>query len=64
MDKLKARVWHQCSFCGREVECRPLPHDEDYNSWKIWPIRLCAYCASIQDNIRQMIYSVQKQDGN
>ena len=61
----KLRLWNTCSFCGRKAEVRPhAPLDGSYLSWKIYPMRLCFYCAEIQHDIREMIEKVENPDGN
>lgn len=62
----KLRQWYKCSFCGRPSEVRPHAPllNDDWMNWKFFPIRLCFYCASIQENVREMCISVFKKDGN
>ena len=62
----RLRRWYTCSFCGRPSECRPHAPlvDDDWFNWKILPIRLCFYCAGLQDMVRQLCVSVKKEDGN
>jgi hypothetical protein len=58
--------WSCCSFCGRKgVEVRPHPpFNDEWRSWKFLPLRLCFFCAEIQDNLRKMLESFEKKDGN
>lgn len=58
--------WYTCLFCGLQSEIRPhapLGNDE-WRTWKAWPIRLCFYCAQIQEAVRERIKSYDLQDGN
>ena len=60
------RRWYRCSFCGLSAEVRPhapLLNDE-WKTWKALPMRLCFYCAQIQEAIRERIKSYDLQDGN
>jgi hypothetical protein len=63
---MEERKWSKCSFCGRDSEVRPHPPlgNEDYKNWKIWPMRLCFFCASIQEQIREMIEEIKVPNGN
>ena len=59
------RRWYVCSFCGRPSEVRPhAPFNKEWYKWKFLPIRLCFYCAQIQEAVREMCISVKKNDGN
>lgn len=63
---LLLRKWYSCSLCGRPSEVRPQAPLEDkiMSEMKFFPLRLCFFCASIQDTIRDLVKSVFKQDGN
>ena len=59
------RRWYKCSFCGRPSEVRPhAPFFHEWYEWEFLPIRLCFYCALIQEQIRDLCISVKKNDGN
>jgi len=62
---MSGRNWSKCSFCGREAEVRPHPPlNADIEAEKVWPMRLCFFCAGIQEQIREMIEEVKNPQGN